>query len=185
MGRHGKERLFRRAPPGFRESGEREGTPTDFVDARETRERLKRPHHKPGSRLALGLSFVYASAMTRTLPYLFLFLALTPALAACPKNKKEWQAQGPKIFVRKAAKQKARIELPDFSAKLGKKGYSGTAQPFTKKKTEFALVQASDQENSLFLSGVLKCDEAKKEPVLMSLTWVKGDQSGLVKVTEQ
>lgn len=76
------------------------------------------------------------------------------------------------------------MELPDFSSKLGKSA-SGKAVPFQARKRDFVLVEATDKETSLFLSGVMKCDSEKQEPVLVSLTWVKGDQSGIVKVVAQ
>ncbi len=113
-----------------------------------------------------------------------LFALEPPAQAACPKNKKEWQAQGPKLLVESASRQNAKVELPDFSARLGKSA-TGKATPFQARKKNFVLVEANDKETSLFLSGVMKCDSLRQEPVLVSLTWVKGTQSGIVKIAPQ
>jgi hypothetical protein len=105
----------------------------------------------------------------------------------CPKTKKEWQARGPQILVAKALRQHAPVEVPDFAAKIGKKGggATGKAYPYKSGKIDMALVEARDNETSLFLSGVLKCDPEKKMPLLVSLTYVKGEQSGFVKVIEE
>ena len=92
---------------------------------------------------------------------------------------------GPKILVEKASRQHAPIELTDFSAKIGGKRATVSAFPFHEKKDEFVMVQAKDNETSLFLSGVLKCDNVLHEPVLVSLTYVLGDKSGLVNVITQ
>lgn len=113
-------------------------------------------------------------------------IAALPVFAACPKNKKEWQKEGPKIFVEKASRQHGPVEIEDFSARLGKKkGATASAFPFKQPKGEFVMVQAKDEETSLFLSGILKCDEISHEPLLLSLTFVKGNQSGLIPVTTQ
>ena len=108
-------------------------------------------------------------------------------IGTCPKNKKEWAAQGPKILVAKALRQSLPIDISSLSASLGKKnGASGTATPFGEKnKPELMMVQARDPGNSLFLSGVLKCDPQKHRPALVSLAYVKDGKSGLVKVTEE
>ncbi len=112
-----------------------------------------------------------------------LFLFSPAALAECPKNKKEWQTLGPKFLVETAARKTTKVSIPDFSAKLGK-GAVGAATPFKQKKVELVLVEAKMEESSLFLSGVMKCDLATKQPVLLSLTWVKGSESGLVKLSQ-
>jgi len=116
---------------------------------------------------------------------LLLSLLPLPAFAACPKNKKEWQKVGPKIFVEKAARQHAPITIEDFSAKIGGKGTTASAFLFHEKKKEFVMVQAKDDDTSLFLSGVLQCDPQTHEPVLLTLSYVKGDKSGLVPVVAQ
>ncbi|MGZ3651237.1 MAG: hypothetical protein ACXVB9_05140 [Bdellovibrionota bacterium] len=117
----------------------------------------------------------------------FLLLALLPlpVFGACPKNKKEWQAKGPKIFVEKAARQHAPITIEDFSAKIGGKSTTSSAVLFHEKKNEFVMVQAKDNDTSLFLTGILKCDTLTHEPVLLTLSYVKGDKSGLVPVVAQ
>lgn len=119
----------------------------------------------------------------RSLPLLcsLTAIALSPgAHAACPKNKKEWQARGPKLFLEQAAQHSsAAVEIEDFSARIGKKGgATGTATPFQMGKVQYAMVQARDAD--LFLSGVLKCDPQTQEPSLESLSWVKGAKSGLI-----
>jgi hypothetical protein len=116
---------------------------------------------------------------------LALLLLPAPAFAACPKTPQEWRAKAPKIFVAKAALQHAPVDIEDFSARIGKKGVTASATPFQENKTQLVMVQAKDAAASLFLSGVLKCDTHRQEPVLLSLTYVKGDKSGLVKVTAQ
>ena len=110
-----------------------------------------------------------------------LFLFALPAQASCPKNKKEWQALGPKFLVETAARKTRKVDIPDFSAKLGKEA-KGAATPFKQKKAELVLVEAKMNDESLFLSGIMKCDLATRQPVLLSLTWVKGSESGLVKL---
>ena len=118
--------------------------------------------------------------MPMRIPFILaLLLGAGLAQAACPKNKKEWQAKGPKLLVEQAARQKAKVEIPDFSKKIS----GGRAAPFKERGTEFALVEALDKESGLFLSGVLKCGDAKKDPSLASLTWVKGGESGIVKIS--
>jgi|GEM_PF-4836060 len=119
--------------------------------------------------------------MRKLLIVLFLFSPHTEA--ACPKNKKEWQALGPKFLVETAARKTQKISIPDFSSKLGKEA-KGAATPFKQKKDELVLVEAKLEESSLFLSGVMKCDLATSQPVLLSLTWVKGSESGLVKLNQ-
>ncbi len=104
--------------------------------------------------------------------------------AACPKNKKEWQAKGPALLVKKASLQAAPVSIPDFSKKFGKLA-TGSALLYKDRKADFVMVQAQDKETSLYLSGVMKCDTVKKEPVLLSLSWVLGDKSGMIKVTAQ
>jgi hypothetical protein len=111
----------------------------------------------------------------------FLFPGLV--IAACPKTKKEWQKIGPKFLVETAARKTTKVDIPDFSAKLGKSAV-GAATPFKQKKKDFVLIEARMPSDSLFLSGVMKCDELTKQPVLLSLSWVKGDQSGLVKLEQ-
>jgi hypothetical protein len=117
--------------------------------------------------------------------FLLLFFVALPALAACPKNKKEWQKVGPKLLVEKASRQHARVEIEDFSARLGKKGTTGSAFLYGGKTKELVMVQAEDKDTALFLSGTLKCDEISHEPVLLSLAFVKGKDSGLIKVVSQ
>jgi hypothetical protein len=119
--------------------------------------------------------------------HLFLLLiSALPALASCPKNKKEWQKLGPKILIEKAALQHAPVEIENFSAKIGKKGATtSSAFPFHQAKGDLVMVQAKDETSSLFLSGILKCDEISHEPILLSLTYVKGDKSGLIPVISQ
>lgn len=117
----------------------------------------------------------------KTAIYLLLFTATT-AHAECPKNKKEWQALGPKMLVETAVNRARKVEIPDFAADLGKKGASAKATPFKERRGDFVLVEAKHPSEPIFLSGVMKCDLATKQPVLMSLTWVKGDQSGFVKL---
>ena len=113
---------------------------------------------------------------------LLIFIDCT-ASASCPKSPKEWKAKAPKIFIEKASQQNAPIEITNFSSKLGKKGASAKAFPFKERKQDFVMVEAKDEENSLFLSGVLRCDPLKKEPSLLSLTYVKGNKSGFVKIS--
>lgn len=125
---------------------------------------------------------------------LLLLLAFSAnAVAECPKSKKEWQAKGPKILVEKARLQHIPVEIPDFTAKLAKAGKNGkrahekgaatgNAFPIKNNKLGRVMVQAHDEESAVFLSGILQCDPEKKEPVLVSLTYVKGEQSGIVKV---
>src|SRR5262245_45670622 len=111
-----------------------------------------------------------------------LLLTATPALAACPKSKKEWQALAPRLLVENAARKVEKTEIPDFTARLGK-GAEGRVIPFKdKKRGEMVMVEAKDPKSQLFLSGVMRCDLHTKQPVLLSLTWVKGEQSGLVKL---
>ena len=117
--------------------------------------------------------------------FLLLFLTTLPAFAACPKNKKEWQKLGPKILVEKASRQHGRVEIEDFSAKIGKKGATGSAFLYGGKTKELVMVQAEDKDSAIFLSGTLKCDEISHEPVLLSLAFVKGKDSGLIKVVTQ
>src|SRR5687767_11170040 len=94
------------------------------------------------------------------------------ALAACPKNKKEWLALGPKILVEAAAIKATEADIPDFSSQLGKSA-QGLVTLFKEQKKSFVLVEAKLPKESLFLSGVMKCDLATKQPVLLSLTWMK------------
>lgn len=111
----------------------------------------------------------------------YALLALSAsAHAACPKNKKEWQALGPKFLVETAASKGGKIDIPDFSKDLAKKGAEAKATPFKERRGDFVLVEAKHPSEPIFLSGVMKCDQATKQPVLMSLTWVKGARSGLV-----
>ena len=70
--------------------------------------------------------------------------------------------------------------FPDFSKELSKKGAEAKATPFKERRGDFVLVEAKHPSEPIFLSGVMKCDQATKQPVLMSLTWVKGAKSGLV-----
>jgi hypothetical protein len=111
-----------------------------------------------------------------------LLLSFSTAEGVCPRNSKEWNAKGPALLVKKAALQHGSRRIPDFSKKLMK---SSSAILFRERKKEFAMVQAQDKETSLFLSGVMRCDPATKEPVLLSLSWVQGEKSGMIKVTEQ
>lgn len=120
--------------------------------------------------------------MRKLLIVLFLFSSHTEA--ACPKNKKEWQALGPKFLVETASRKTRKVDIPDFSAKLGKEA-KGAATPFKQKKDELVLVEAKMNDESLLLSGIMKCDLATSQPVLLSLTWVKGSESGLVKLNQQ
>lgn len=112
--------------------------------------------------------------------YIFAFPAF--AFASCPKNKKEWLALGPKFLVEAAVNKAAAADIPDFSKDLAKKGAEARATPYKERRGEFVLVEARHPSEPIFLSGVMKCDLATKQPVLMSLTWVKGDKSGLVKL---
>ncbi len=102
--------------------------------------------------------------------------------AECPKNKKEWTALGPKFLIETAARRSSKVEIPDFSAKLGKDA-KGIATPFKQTTNELVLVEAKMNDESLLLSGIMRCDLATKQPVLLSLTWVKGKESGLVKLS--
>jgi hypothetical protein len=106
---------------------------------------------------------------------------------ACPQSKKDWQVQGPRILLEKALKQSLPIQVTDFSAKLKKKNSdaSGSALPFKGAGAELVLVQVRDKETSISLSGVLKCDPQKHVPVLVSLSYVQGKRSGLVKVVSE
>jgi hypothetical protein len=111
----------------------------------------------------------------------------TDAVAGCPRSLKDWQAQGPKLLVTKAMHQHAPVEITDFTEKLGKKDSGATARvtPFHGQKSDGVFVQANDEKEQLFLSGVLRCDVLKHAPVLVSLTYVKGTQSGLVNVVDE
>lgn len=113
----------------------------------------------------------------------FLALFLAPgAQAACPKNKKAWQKLGPKFLVESAASKSGAAGIPNFSEELSKKGAQAKAFPYKEKKNEFVLVEVKHPSEPIYLSGIMKCDPATKQPVLLSLTWVKGDKSGLVKL---
>ena len=104
------------------------------------------------------------------------------SLAACPKNKKEWHAKGTRIFLERVAEQNLDgFDLAKFSAKNGKSTTS-SAFPFKEGKRELVLMQAKDNDTSLFLTGIMRCDPETKEPKLLSLTWVRGEKSGLVKL---
>ncbi len=118
--------------------------------------------------------------MTKLLIALIFFPLHT--LAACPKNKKEWQAQGPKLLIQTAAQKITATEIPDFSKELGGKNAQGSVIPFKEKKKEFVIVEAKMPKEALSLSGVMKCDLETKQPVLLSLTWMKGEQSGIAKL---
>ena len=111
-----------------------------------------------------------------------LLLPASLALAECPKTKKERHALGPKMLVETAVNRATKVEIPDFAKDLGKKGASAKATPFKERRGEFVLVEAKHPSEPIFLSGVMKCDLGTKQPVLMSLTWVKGDKSGFVKL---
>lgn len=113
-----------------------------------------------------------------------LLLVSGVALADCPKDKKAWAALGPKMLVENANLKVAKVQIPDFSKDLAKKGAEARATPFKERRGEFVLIEAKHPAEPIFLSGVMKCDEATKQPVLLSLTWVKGDQSGLVKLAQ-
>jgi len=116
--------------------------------------------------------------------FLALLLTALPAFASCPKTLKEWRKEGPKIFLEKASLQRGPVEIEDFSARLGKKqGATASAFPFQQPAGEFVMVKVNDEKTSLFLSGILKCDEISHEPVLLSLSYVKGKQNGLIPVT--
>ena len=117
----------------------------------------------------------------KTATCLFL-LTTTGAAAKCPNNKNAWKALGPKFLVETAVNRAGKVEIPDFSKDLGKKGATAKATPFKERRGEFVLVEAKHPSEPIFLSGVMKCDPATKQPVLLSLTWVKGDQSGFVKL---
>lgn len=117
--------------------------------------------------------------MRKPLISALLLLLLPHANAACPKSKKEWQAVGPKLLVEAAASRHS--DIPDFSGQLGKSA-KGTALPFTEKKNDFVLVEAKLPKEAVSLSGVMKCDLESKRPVLLSLTWIKGDKSGILKL---
>jgi hypothetical protein len=110
-----------------------------------------------------------------------------PAIEGCPKDKREWLRKAPGIFLEKAQKQHLPIEIPDLAPKLGKKGsgVSASAVPFRGIGAPMIMVQAHDESSQLHLSGVLKCDPLKHRPALVSLTYVKGEQSGLAKIIEE
>ena len=111
-----------------------------------------------------------------------------PAHGSCPKNKKEWQNQGAKIFLESALEHlqdSLRDEASGLHKRMGKKGStaSSSVTPFKEKNKEFVMVEARDEKAALILGGVMKCDLDRKAPVLLSLTWIKGEKSGLIKIS--
>lgn len=119
-----------------------------------------------------------------------LLLASTAAAqGACPKSKKEWQSQGPGLLLESAVEHlqdSLKDDATGLREKLGKKGSSAatTVSTFQEKKQELVMVQARDEKADLLFGGVMRCNKARKRPELLSLTWVKGEKSGLVRMKD-
>ncbi|MBI3542365.1 MAG: hypothetical protein HY075_03710 [Deltaproteobacteria bacterium] len=106
----------------------------------------------------------------------FGLLSSMVVLADCPRSFQEAATIGPKILVKAAAAQLASSGITDFS----QQGMGSATTSFDDGAGTAYLIQASSQDGTQVLSGVLKCDARTNRFMVSALNWHKPMGSGVI-----